>query len=221
MKKIKSIYITILGSALALTTHDHSANAAGMSFEQCMEQYGVSSYCIQYGSGGESSSGGGYEGGGSGLGGPTVDARYAEEANQMRAEGVEIFRKAAQKTGDQRFIQLADTLARVQMLPGSESYCNNAQAPGGSTGAVAYAMAAENAEFFCEQPEMHTLLHETVHILQGGGFGKSVECDADEYMIKAFYYGAGRIQEGAYDYDDNGHPYCTQNIALERSFRGR
>ena len=41
MKKIKSIYITILGSALALTTHDHSANAAGMSFEQCMEQYGA------------------------------------------------------------------------------------------------------------------------------------------------------------------------------------
>ena len=52
-----------------------------------------------------------------------------------------------------------------------------------------------------------------------GDENKDVECEADAYMIKAFYYGLGQIEPGHYDHDANGAPYCTGNIALENKLR--
>ncbi len=210
MNSTKIIYITIIGICFFACTPQ--VNAAGLSFEQCMEQYGVASYCKQYGSSDES--------GGESSEGRNVDSKYAEEADQMRSEGIQIFRKAGEKTHDPRFAQLADALENVKFLPGSESECNNAHSAGSTV--LAYTEASENTEYYCQRPSMDTILHETVHIVQGpGGENKEVECDADNYMIKALYYGAGRIQVGNYDYDENNRPYCPQNIALERSLRSK
>ncbi len=134
----------------------------------------------------------------------TVDPSYAEQANGMRAEGVEIFRKAAQKTGDRKFTELADSLERAEIVPGTESGCR---------GANAYTHAGIDTIYMCDNgPYMHTLLHETVHTIQvEDGRGIEIECEADFYMIKAMYYGSGVVQEGAYD------DRCPDNVELQRS----
>ncbi len=136
---------------------------------------------------------------------------YAQDAKQMREEGVKIFRTAAEKTGDNKFNRLADALEHASLLPGNDSDC--ASDEGDRT--LAYTDPGRDANYFCVSPTMHTLLHETVHTIQG--FWQSShddECEADNYMIKALYYGAGQLEQG--NYDDE----CPANVDLERSLGG-
>ena len=77
----------------------------------------INSFSSKWGGGGY------YQNDNSGSESGTVDPSYAERANGMRAEGVEIFRKAAQKTGDRKFTELADSLERAEIVAGSYDSC--------------------------------------------------------------------------------------------------
>ena len=158
----------------------------------------INSFSSKWGGGGY------YQNDNSGSESGTVDPSYAERANGMRAEGVEIFRKAAQKTGDRKFTELADSLERAEIVAGSYDSCRDRSA---------YTYAGVDTIYMCDYgPYMHTLLHETVHTIQvEDGRGIEIECEADYYMIKALYYGAGEIQDGAYD------DQCPDNVRLRRS----
>ena len=177
----------------ALASYSASAFAESSGYRQCMDQYNDTYYCSQFQT--------------SGANGNEGDSEYdsaAEHANKIRDDGVKIFRAAAKKTRDPIFNRLADNLENASLLPGNDTECR------GST--LAFTYLGTDANYFCVSPSMHTLLHETVHTIQvEDGRGKEIECEADYYMIKALYYGAGQIEEGHYDDE------CPNNVDLERS----
>ena len=209
--KLNTKYLLSL-SAVLVAMFNYQPKALAGPYENCMYQYNDEEYCSQ---------GRGDQGSGDSRGGQTVDPRYANEANQLREQGIQVFHTAYQKTGDQRFNQLADALANANIVAGTDGDCNG-ESTNGFSSSNAYTMVEENTIYFCYPPDMnvmHVLLHETVHLTQRPGENKRVECEADTYMIKAFYYGLGQIEPGHYDHDANGAPYCTENIALEKRLR--
>ena len=126
------------------------------------------------------------------------------DAEQIRDDGLKIIAAAFQKTGDQKFNRMEQKLRNARFEVGESGECKDANAyanPGGST------------IYFCRSPAMHTLIHESVHLTEGGwgGGGLSNECAADYYMIKAIFYGTGEVEQGAYDED------CPDNVSLQQS----
>ncbi len=201
-------------TAVLVAMFASQAKALAGPYEDCMYQYDNEEYCSQAQGRGDQ--------GNDDRGGQTVDSRYADEANQLRQKGIEVYHTAFKKTGDPRFNELAEALANANIVPGTDKECNG-ESTNGFSSSNAYTMVDQNTEYFCNPPDMnvlHVLLHETVHLTQrDGDENKDVECEADAYMIKAFYYGLGQIEPGHYDHDANGAPYCTGNIALENKLR--
>ena len=157
--------------------------------------------------------GGSFFGGGGG-GGETVDPSYAEDAEQMRDEAVQIYRDAAKKSGNEIFSQIADALSSAQLLSGDLDTCY-----GGGKDLVCSAMTypSQGATYFCTRPSLPLVLHEAAHLIQTGGQmeGPEAECEADKNMVMAFYYGRGEVEHGLYD----RIYHCPGNLDLERKFR--
>ncbi len=168
---------------------------------------------IAYSSGNTNAYAQSFYGGGGGRG-EALDPSYAEEAEQMRNEAVQIYRDAAKQSGDEALSQIADALSSSQLLSGDVGTCYG----GGKDlvcSAITYPMEA--ATYFCTEPTMPLLLHEAAHLIQSNGQveGAEVECEADKHMIMAFYYGRGEVEHGLYDKIFR----CPGNLEMERKFR--